>query len=475
MSHPVPTRFDWELAELPEPPPYSFRNFIKLVGPGVILLATSIGGGEWLVGPATAVQHGHKIMWIATVAIVLQVIFNIEALRYTLYTGEPVYGGILRLAPGRRFWAVFYCLLTFLQLGWPALAGSTAVTLFAAQTGRLAVDADSGVIYMVATGLIVVTFLILSFGGTVEKTLERASYFMMAFVFVFLLAVNIWFIPLAHWWKTFAGFFQFTGFGGVTDWSLLAALAATAGSGGMGNLCVTSWARDKGLGMAKHVGAIPGAVGGRHLKLSPVGKVFEITPESLRRWKIWQQYIHVDQVLIWGLLAFVGMYLNVNLATGVIPPGTELKGMAMGAFQAKYMAEALWSGLWFVTLLNGFWILYSTHLGNTDILVRVISDILWMSSPKVRDWLSSNIRRLYYGLLILFTAWAIFAVRWKQPFDQFKLLANVAGFVIVIAGIQIVLVNRKFLPRELRVPWREFMLVLCSLFYLFFTAMVVFG
>ena len=66
------------------------------------MAATSIGGGEWLVGPAAAVKYSASIFLIASIAIVLQVIFNLEAIRYTLYTGEPIYGGIMRLRPGRR-------------------------------------------------------------------------------------------------------------------------------------------------------------------------------------------------------------------------------------------------------------------------------------------------------------------------------------------------------------------------------------
>jgi hypothetical protein len=48
-------------------------------------------------------------------------------------------------------------------------------------------------------------------------------------------------------------------------------------------------------------------------------------------------------------------------------------------------------------------------------------------------------------------------------------MANVAGFVFVFSGVQILIVNRKFLPRPLRPPlWRELMLVLCVAFYGFF-------
>src|SRR5688572_12698160 len=107
----------WEVAELPAPPPFGISNVFKVIGPGAIMAATSIGGGEWLVGPAAAVKYSTDIFLIATVAIALQVLFNLEGIRYTLYTGEPIYGGIMRLRPGPRFWAGFYSALAFFQLG----------------------------------------------------------------------------------------------------------------------------------------------------------------------------------------------------------------------------------------------------------------------------------------------------------------------------------------------------------------------
>ena len=34
---------------------------------------------------------------------------------------------------------------------------------------------------------------------------------MLGVVFLFLIAVNVAFVPAAHWWKTFVGFFRFSG------------------------------------------------------------------------------------------------------------------------------------------------------------------------------------------------------------------------------------------------------------------------
>ena len=67
----------WSIADLPAPPPFNRRNLLKVIGPGAIMAATSIGGGEWLVGPAAAVKYSSAIFLIASIAIVLQVFFNL--------------------------------------------------------------------------------------------------------------------------------------------------------------------------------------------------------------------------------------------------------------------------------------------------------------------------------------------------------------------------------------------------------------
>ena len=462
----------WDVSDLPAPLPFSARNLLKVIGPGAVMAATSIGGGEWLVGPAAAVKYSTAIFLIATIAIVLQVIFNLEAIRYTLYTGEPIYGGIMRLKPGPKFWAVFYTLIGFFQLGWPALAGSAAATLFGAWMGRMPGAPDQPTQAWIATGLIVFVVGILSFGGTIERMLEYFAWTMLAVVFLFLVAINIAFVPLAHWGRTFLGFFSFSGLPHPIDWGLIGALAATAGSGGIGNLTVTNWVRDKGFGMGSKVGAIPSAVGGVEIQLSHVGTVFPATRENLARWREWLRYVHADQIWVWGLFCFLGMFLNVNLATAIIPHGTDLQGLAAGAYQAEYLRQ-IWPGFWFLTLFNGFWILFKTQLGNTDILVRTITDALWMSSSRAREW-KRGIRAIYYGILLIFSVWGVIVIRSASPFQLFKILANMAGIVLMIAGVQIFLVNRRFLPKVVRPPlWREIGLLACSGFYAFFAYFVV--
>ncbi len=456
----------WEQDDLPAPPPFTLRNVVRTIGPGAILLAGSIGGGEWVVGPAIAVKHGADILWIATVAIALQLVFNLEAIRYTLYTGEPMLVGIMRLRPGSKFWASGYVVVTIAQLGVPALAAGCASVLFATFIGRLAGDTDAAMLHYLTYAVILITVCILLSGKTIERMLEYISWVMVVFIFSFLLVVNVLFVPFDHWMSTLSGFFRFGAVPADVDIFLLAAFAATAGSGGVGNLVITNWYRDKGFGMGAKVGAITGAFSHSQIQLSPVGKVFPINEENLNRWRMWWKYVSVDQVWLWGAGCFVGMFLNVNIATSVIPSGTDMEGMAAGAFQARFMAQQLWSGFWFLALLNGFWVLLSTHLGNTDILIRTITDIVWVASPRVREHRRMNISRLYYIFLAAATVWGLFAVHWGNAIELFKMLGAVAGPVLAIAAVQILIVNTTLLPVELRPRlWRRGALVLCTIFY----------
>lgn len=154
----------WEVGELPQPLPFSVRNAFRVIGPGAILLAASIGGGEWLIGPATVIKHGPQILWLASLAIVLQVLFNLEAIRYTLYTGEPIISGIMRLRPGCRWWGSLYVVLTSIQLGVPALAPACAVTVFAGFLERMPETGDAQTLRWITYGIILITLLVATIG-----------------------------------------------------------------------------------------------------------------------------------------------------------------------------------------------------------------------------------------------------------------------------------------------------------------------
>ena len=455
---------DWQTGDLPEPLPLTVKNIFRTIGPGAILLAASIGGGEWIVGPMAAVKYGTEILWIATAGIFLQLIFNLEAIRYTLYSGEPIVTGIMRLNPGSRFWGMFYIVMGVIQLVAPALALGCANVLFAAAAGREPVKADSTTLLWISFVVVAVAVVMLLSGKSVEKVLERLSWGMIIFIFCFLITANVLFVPLEIWQRTALGFLIPHGLPAEADFMLLAAFASTAGSGGLGNLAISNLCRDKGLGMGAWMGSFGGIMADENSRLATIGRVFLPTADNLRRWAIWWKYSLLDQSVLWAMGCVLGMFLNVNLTLAIVPPGTALEGYAAGAFQARHMAEQLWHGFWVLALINGFWILFSTQLGNADCLARIVADVAWSGWPRLHRMSAS---RLYARLLLGFSAMGIVVLSLgDNALSLFKILGVFAGPILAVGAFQILRVNTRFLPKEVRPPmWRRVALIGCGLFY----------
>lgn len=457
---------DWQTGDLPEPLPLTPRNILRTIGPGAILLAGSIGGGEWIVGPLTAVKYGTGILWVATAGILLQMIFNLESVRYTLYTGEPILTGIMRLHPGSRFWGLAYAIAGIAQLATPALALGCANVLFAAFRGRMpdAAGADASALMWISFVVLAAAVWMLLSGKSIERVLERLSWGMIIFIFTFLLIANVLFVPARIWWGTVLGFLTPRPLPENMDLMLFGLFAATAGSGGLGNLAISNWCRDKGFGMGAWMGSFGGVLAEGHAELEPIGRVFPPSLDNLRRWRIWWTYTLLDQSVLWTIGCIAGMFLNVNLALAIVPAEAEVSGYAAGAFQARYMAEQLWQGFWVLALINGFWILFSTQLGNMDVLTRVVADIGWAGWPSLRQRKSSQ---LYATLLLLFAVWGVVTLVFgDNALSLFKVLGVLASPILAVGAIQILRVNTRFLPVEIRPPWwRRAGLVLCAVSY----------
>ncbi|HLQ45213.1 MAG TPA: Nramp family divalent metal transporter, partial [Planctomycetaceae bacterium] len=118
----------WTTGELTNAPVFAAKNWLAMIGPGLVMGASAIGGGEWLSGPAVTAKYGAALLWVATVSILIQVLYNIEISRYTLYTGEPIFTGKCRVPPHPMFWLVLYLMLDWGSV-FPYLVVNAAVTL----------------------------------------------------------------------------------------------------------------------------------------------------------------------------------------------------------------------------------------------------------------------------------------------------------------------------------------------------------
>lgn len=201
----------WTTGELVEAPRFTWRNWVAMLGPGLVMGASAIGGGEWLSGPAVTARYGGSLLWVATVSILAQVLYNIEISRYTLYCGEPIFNGKFRTLPGPMFWLVAYLMLDWGAL-FPYLAVNAAVSLesmFIPNFEPAQVAGHWWIHKFVSTSLYVGCVIPLFFGGKIYNSLRVIMSFKLITVIGFLLVVSLLYSRPASWWEIVSGFAKF--------------------------------------------------------------------------------------------------------------------------------------------------------------------------------------------------------------------------------------------------------------------------
>ncbi len=467
----------WVRAELPDPPVPRGIGWIKVVGPGVIVLGLSLGGGEFLLGPTAFVRYGLSLLWITLVSVYFQTIFNTELMRYTLATGEPAFTGFMRTRPSRAFWSWFYVIMYLLQVGWPYSAGLSAGAMFFLATRQVATTADASTIYQIGVGSFLLCIVLLTLGRRIERTLELLNWVMVVAILGGFFVLGLFLVPGPTWTAALVGLGgfdlphrTFTFVPANADFLLLAALAGYSGAGGMVNIALSSWARDKGYGMGQRVGYIPAAVGGHKVKLAHTGYIFTPDAANMRRWHGWWRIVRADQWGVFFVGALLGMVLPAVLYVTVVPGGTNMQGIGIAAALASAVGTRAGATAGIVVAVLATWILFKTQLDIIESMVRSITDILWTGSLRVRTWSRGDVRVVYYGALAVVCLWGIFALRLAQPIILIMAAANIASLVFTIASIHLLYVNTRLLPEGLRPPmWRRVVLVAMSVFYGFFT------
>jgi len=464
----------YEVADLPEPARnLTPRLLFVILGPAVIALGNAIGAGEWLIGPTLFVKYGLALLWITTISATLQLMVNLEMCRYTLYTGEPITVGFMRLQPGKMFWGGFFTIFGFIERGLPGWSLATAVSIVAFQMGVIPGAGDRLTVVMWGYLVFVSCAILLIFGKSAERTLEWANWFMMAVTLVGLIILDIYIVPAGVWLDGLKGFVSFGYIPHGVDTLLLGALVGYSAMGGYGNTCISNWYRDKGWGMGERMGYIPAMLGGKEVHVATSGKFALPTLENISRWKGWWKLLNIDQIVIFYIGSMLGMFLPGILNVAVMPVGQTLQSWGV-ATQASGLIQQLGYFGFLLALLFGFLILYSTAVTSVDIVVRQTTDMLWFASERVRKVTRNDIRKVYYMLLAIFIVWGISYVNLQLPLVLLAVGANIANLNLAVAAILTLRLNRKVLPKEFRGSLiREILLVCTFLFFGFFFAAFV--
>ena len=499
----------WTVAELPEPEPISWRRWTSFIGPGIVMMGIQIGGGEWLLGPSVTAKYGGGLMWLATIAIILQVFYNVECGRYALYCGEPVFTGFMRCRPGPTFWVGLMLILNSSALV-PGLSTHGAAMIASLYLGRPPTLDDRWLITPLAYACLFGVVLPVLVGRKVYNVLQTVMTAKVFIVLGFCLALGLTCVSPANWFNVFSGFLKFgnvpvsDGHGGevvtnafLTRWEtgqwpvistasiiMLGAFTGYAGGGGLANSTYSNFVRDKGWGMGSQVGAIPSAIGGHEITLSHVGKIFEMTDENMRRWKGWWRYILTDQLIVWMPGCFMGMALPALLSMQFVQYSTITPAQASVA-QAIITADGLRNAgfapiitqiLWIVALFTGLMVMLPSQMSIVDDFSRRWTDSIWTSSRRVRGKMQPNqVKYIYYTILGIYVTWSfIFAYFFSNaPKLMTDFIANFNNLALGVTAFQVAWINFHLLPAPIRPRWYQTAGILaCGCFYLGLTALV---
>ena len=511
----------WDTGELIDAPTFTWKNALAMLGPGLVMGASAIGGGEWLAGPAVTAKYGGALLWVATVSIIFQVIYNIEISRYALYTGEPIFTGKFRLPPHPMFWLVVYLLLDWGSI-FPYLVTNAAIPVEAIYLQRLpdaqSIPSDWWLHKGVCTGLWLMLLMPLIFGGKIYDSLKILMSIKLIVVIGFLLFLGLFFAKPESWWEIVSGLFKFGNvpvpgnqvknvfvefFQGrsfpeidLTLVAMIAALAAIAGNGGLTNTPISNFTRDQGWGMGHKVGAIPSVVGGHGITLSHVGCVFQVNEQSLPRWRRWVRHIARDQLVVWMGACLIGVSLPSILSVEFLPRGTNTSDWTMAALTAegvqKQVTEpgpgvlahyeplrsmisgpALGNFMWGATLFCGFLVLVTSQTTTMDGFCRRWVDVTWTAVPALRRLETDKVKYVYFVTLMFLACFGL-TVIWitEKPGFVFKLATTGYNFALAFSSWHTIAVNTILLPKELRPGWAPRIgLALGGCFFLFLGVM----
>jgi hypothetical protein len=463
------------LDDLPEPEEvFGLRRiglrelFMYVVGPSLIALGISIGSGEWLLGPQAVGQYGFVgIGWVIIVSAVLQTFYNVECSRYVLATGEVPVVGWGRVPPGYLLWVPFSVLLiifAFIAGGWAAAAGQGVYALFHGTVAPSGAEEPR----LWAIALLVVVFLLTAFARRISRALELANWLMVGSILIGLILIDLFVVPFELWWEGIRGFFTPAAPpAGITATQLGALAGFTALASGL-NWYVMGHYRDKGYGMGYRTGFLSGLRGGRHTLLD-VGVTFPDTPENAGRWRRWYRLLLVDMWGVFFIGAVIGMLLpTILMAHAVEQSGTRPTAANVPTFVATALEAEYGRFLFYVALVLGVLILFSTQLGIFEAMVRVTTDAAHATSPRLRALIEGDPRKFYFPFMLVLLVVISVILHLALPVNLVQWSANMSNLGALIYPFMLMYLNSR-LPRPARPrPWHYALLAANVLFFGFF-------
>jgi hypothetical protein len=432
--------------DLPEPIPVR-----QLLGASVVILATALGSGEFLIWPWITTQIGIAFLWLAIIGFFAQFVINMEIERYTLATGETAVTGFTRFW---KPWGIIFVLGAVLPNAFPGWATSGA-TLFTYLFGF-------GSAPVIATIVLIATALALTLSPVVYQALEKIQTVLVAIIMAFLLVGVFVATKLSAWASVVT---QAPGSipgipGAVATIGIAAFLGAVAfaGAGGANNLTQSNYIRDKGLGMGGRMPKIVSPITGEEVAAPSLGYTFPVNEENMRRWRQWWKVCNREHFITFFLIGVLTLIMLSVLVWSTVGRAT-LTGEADIEFineEATVLGNTI--GGWFRAffLFAGMVVLFSTSIGIMDYVSRLSASELKVSFFGNSEVITESRIYFVFAWIIAIGGSLILLAGLEAPLVLLIISASGGGVVMFLYSGMLILMNRRVLPDPIKLKgWRH--------------------
>jgi hypothetical protein len=394
------------------------------------------------------------------------VFLNTEVARYTLSTGETAITGFARLW---KPWGLLFATFPLIGFLFPGIAVSASTTLTYALGG--------GNVVLLTILLLLAIGVAFSLSPIIYQTLERFQFAVTAGIFTFLVIAAVAVTRASDWGEAGRGLVSFGNVPSEIAPSVFLAALVYAGSGGLGNLTVSNWIRDKNWGMGTHIARVVSPITGEETAAPSLGHFFPQDEENYGRWERWWKLARREQIWLFVVLTTLSIvFLSVISYATVF--GQELPDEDLAFIRAEGEAFAAAVAPWFGTFfwIAGFFILFSTVVGNLDIAARVAGDSFKIGPLRESTFWSES--KIYLAVIWIQVLFGIFVLLSgiTAPVLLLSISGMIGGLVLFFSAVLLVRLNRRALPARIQLSgFRLVMLVATAVFYGAFAAFVIFS
>ncbi|MFN4147717.1 MAG: Nramp family divalent metal transporter [Runella sp.] len=388
------------------PPPQTFRQRLRYLGPGFILSAAIVGSGELIATTALGAKGGFVTFWVILVSCLVKVALQLEFGRNAIYTGLPTMQSINRLEGKRigKAHLVIWLWLSvqvfkLLQMG--GVVGGVAIVLY------MVFPFLSSDIWAIVASVITALLVYRGYYGSVE----RGALLM---ILLFTVAVLISLVSL-----------QFTPYR-ITASSLVSGLTFSlppavvgvafgafgiTGVGGDEIMFYNYWCIEKGY--ATYTGPNDGST------------------EWAARAKGWIEVMYLDafcSMLVYTLVTAAFYLLGAALLhqKGSIP-----EGYAMVETLSRLFTDTLGPWAKALFLVGAFFVLYSTVFSATASFARIFGDAFGQLGWVKFDTPTDQKRMIGAFSWVFPLLWCVLYLLIKMPVAM-VLLGGVATSVLLV-------------------------------------------